>query len=210
MHELNVIVHRFAAAPWLVPVITNTPYVASGLRVSQDGAGSLVDEVTVVIPGDYLLITQPFPFHCRSKKVFQKVSLVLREENTRLPFLRRHGVVLNRNAPDWYAFFLICLNEPGVIVGPGMIKLRLQFATMKHIVVVLHECRWTPGAAKEGEFTSGRGQRLFDKGNPKLLVVADTKGLQLLIAFVYIGVAATRKIAAVNVGSSQRVTDAVA
>ena len=80
---------------------------------------------------------------------------------------------------------------------------------MKHVVVVFHECRWTPGAAKDGEFSSGRGQRLFDKGNPKLLVVVDAEGLQFLVAFVDIGVAATREIATVNVGSGQRVTDAV-
>ena len=79
---------------------------------------------------------------------------------------------------------------------------------MKHIVVVLHECRWTPGTAKDGELASGRGQRLFDKGNPKLLVMLDAEGLQLFVAFSYIGVAATREIATVNVGSCQRVTDA--
>ena len=44
--------------------------------------GSLVDEVTVVVPGNYLLITQPFAFHRWAKIVFQEVSLVLRGVNT--------------------------------------------------------------------------------------------------------------------------------
>src|SRR6266403_1259796 len=107
MHELDVIEHRLAAAPWLIPVKTNAPYVPRGIGIRKDRACSLVDEVTIVIPGNYLLITQPLLFHRRAKMVFQKVSLLLRGINTRLPFLRRHGFVLNRNTPDRYAFFLI-------------------------------------------------------------------------------------------------------
>src|SRR5947207_12343856 len=98
MYQLHIIVHRFAATPWLIPVIANAPYKPGGFGVGQNSAGSLVDEVTVVIPGNYLLITQPFPFHRRSKKVFQKISLCLRGVNTRFPFLRRHGFILNSNA----------------------------------------------------------------------------------------------------------------
>jgi len=49
---------------------------------------------------------------------------------------------------------------------------------------------------------------LFDKGNAKLLVVADAEGLQTLITLVYIGIAAAREIATMDVGSCQRVTDA--
>src|SRR6476660_7642523 len=122
MHELDVIEHLVAAAPWLIPVITNAPYILSGFGVSQDGGGPLVDQVTVVIPGNYLLIAQPFPFHRRAEIVFQKVSLFLRGVNTRLPRLRRHRFVLNRNAPDWYAFSLIGLDELRIVVGPGLIK----------------------------------------------------------------------------------------
>ncbi len=49
---------------------------------------------------------------------------------------------------------------------------------------------------------------LVDKGNAKLLVVADAEGLQTLITLVYIGIAAAREIATMDVGSCQRVTDA--
>ena len=79
---------------------------------------------------------------------------------------------------------------------------------MKHIVVVFHERGWTPGAGEDADFAPGRSQRLFDKGNPKLLVMTDAKGLQLLVAFIYIGVTATREIATVDIGSCQRITDA--
>ena len=79
---------------------------------------------------------------------------------------------------------------------------------MKHIVVVLHECRWAPGAAKDAELASWpRHAGLLDKVNPKLLVmIRRLKRLQFFVAFSYIGVTATREIAAVNVGSCQRVT----
>src|SRR6266478_2802902 len=108
---------------------------------------------------------------------------------------------METNAPDRNAFLLIGLNEFGVIAGPGLIKLRFQLSTVKHIVVVLHECRWTPGAAKNSELPSGGGHCLFDKWNAKFLVVADAKRLQFLVAFIDIGITFTREIAAVNIGS---------
>ena len=122
--------------------------------------------------------------------------------------LRRHRLVLNRDAPDGDAFALVRLDELRVVVGPGLIKLRFQFSTVKHVVVVLHECRRTPGAAQRCELSAGRGQRLFDERNAKLLVMLDAERLQLLVAFVDVGVAATREIAAVDVGSGERVADA--
>ena len=79
---------------------------------------------------------------------------------------------------------------------------------MKHIVVVLHESRWTPGAAKDAELPSGRCQRLFHKGNSKLPVMVDGKAAQLLVAFVNIGVTGAREITTVDVGPGQRVADA--
>ena len=43
-----------------------------------------------------------------------------------------------------------------------------------------------------------------------MFVVVDAERAQLFVAFVYIGVAVAREIAAVNVGSCERVTDAFA
>src|SRR4051812_15124445 len=104
MDELDVIEHRLAAAPRLVPVKPYAPDITRSLRVSEDGSGSLIDEITIVIPGNYLLITEPFLFHRRAEIVFQKVSLFLSRVDTRLPRLSRHRFVLNRDAPDGYAF----------------------------------------------------------------------------------------------------------
>src|SRR5437588_2839440 len=134
-----------------------------------------------MIPRIYFRIAHPFPLHLRAEKVFQKISLFFSRIDTRLPCLRRHRFVLNCNAPDRYALSLICLDEPGVVVRPRLIKLRLQFSTVKHTVVVLHECWRTPGAGEKSEFVAGSSQRLFDKWNAKSFVVIDAEGLQLLV-----------------------------
>src|SRR5450759_2588552 len=107
MHELDVVEHLVATAPRLVPVKTNAPYILGRFGVGEDGAGSLVDEVTVMIPGNDLLVTQPFSLHSRAEVVLQEVSLVFRGVDARLPCLRRHGLVLNADAPDGYSFPLV-------------------------------------------------------------------------------------------------------
>src|SRR5438132_5607979 len=161
-----------------------------------------------MVPDNDLLLAQPLSFHRWAEIVFQKISLFLSGINTRLPSLRGHGFVLNSDAPDGNAFTLVGLNELREVVGPGLIKLWFQSATVKHIVVVLHEGRWTPGAAKDVELPSGRSQRLLYKRNPKLFVMVDAERVQLLVAFVYVGVAAAREITTMDVGSGQRVADA--
>src|SRR5262249_34005861 len=62
---------------------------------------------------------------------------------------------------------------------------------------------------KDNEFSACRRQGLLHEGNAELLVVVDAEGLELLIAFVDIRIAATREIATMNVGASERITDAV-
>ena len=78
VHELDVVEHLIATAPWLVPVIPDAPYILGGFGVLQDGADSLIDEIAVVVPGDDLLVTQSFSLHRRAEIVFQEVSLVFR------------------------------------------------------------------------------------------------------------------------------------
>src|SRR5438552_1488156 len=118
MNELDVIEHRLAAAPRLIPMTTNAPNALRSFRVGQDSPGPLVNEVSIVIPDNYFLITQPFLFNRRAEIVFQKISLFLSGINTRFPSLRGHGFVLNRDAPDGNAFFLIGFDELREVVGP--------------------------------------------------------------------------------------------
>src|SRR5437764_2712460 len=137
MNELDVIEHRLAAAPGLIPVITNAPNVLRRFRVGQDSADPLVNEVTIVIPDNYFLITRPFPLNRRTEMVFQKISLFVRGINTRFPSLRGHGFVLNSDAPDGNAFPLIGLDSLREVVVLGLIKLRFLSGTVTLIVVVI-------------------------------------------------------------------------
>src|ERR1041385_3508353 len=207
-HEFHIVEHRVAAAPRLVPVITNAPNVLRSSRIGQYRLHALIDEITVVIPRDYFLVRQTFPLDCWTKMVLQKISLLLCGENARLPFLCCHRLVLNGDTPDGYAFTLVSLDELHEVVGPRLIKLRFQSPTMKHVVVIFHECRWTPRTAEDVELSARRCYCLFDKWNPKLLVVLDAERLQLLVALVYVGVARIREITTVNVRSRERVADA--
>src|SRR6202022_3563316 len=116
---------------------------------------------------------EPFSPHRRAQVVLQEFSLVFRSVDARLPCLRRHGLVLNRNAPDGNFLFLVSLDELRVVVGPGLKELRLQLSTMQHVVVGLHECRWTPWTAEERELSAGGGERPLDEGNAELPVVVD-------------------------------------
>ena len=100
------------------------PKRTARLRVGEDSADALVNEVTIVIPDNYFLITQPFPLDRRAQIVFQKISLFFGGINTRFPSLRGHRFVLNSYAPDGNAFALIGFDELGEVVGPGLIKLR--------------------------------------------------------------------------------------
>src|SRR5262249_55094062 len=60
MDQLDVVEHRLAAAPGLIPVITNAPDKPGSLGIAEDGAGALIDKIAIVVPGNDLLICQPF------------------------------------------------------------------------------------------------------------------------------------------------------
>jgi hypothetical protein len=174
-HELDVVKHRLAATPRLVPVITDTPNVLRRFRIVEDRPRALVDEIAIVVPHDDLLSGKTFAPDRRPKMVLQKIALLFGRENTRLPLLRSHRFILNREAPDRYALALVRFDEPREVVGPRLIKLRLQLAAAKHVVVVFHERGRAPRARKDVEPSAGRGQGLLDKRDAKLPVVVHTK-----------------------------------
>src|SRR5262245_18557231 len=119
-HELHVVEHRLTTAPGLVPVITDAPNVLCGFWIGQDCPGSLVDQVAIVVPHNNLLRTETFAFDRWPKIVLQKISLVLGGKDARLPFLRRHRLVLNTDAPDRYAFALVGTDKLHKVVGPRL------------------------------------------------------------------------------------------
>src|SRR6185436_3652112 len=103
VNQPDVVKHWLAAAPGLIPVITDAPHKLRRFWISQDSAGSLIDEVAIVIPGNDLLVSQAFAFECRAKMIFEKVSLLLSRVNTGFPFLRGHRLVLHRETPNRYS-----------------------------------------------------------------------------------------------------------
>ena len=85
VHELDVVEHRVAAAPWLVPVITNAPHILRGFGVRQDRAGPLIDEIAVVIPGDDLLVAEPFASSSSGRDSFSESLARLRRSRCTTP-----------------------------------------------------------------------------------------------------------------------------
>ena len=160
-----------------------------------------------MIPPEDFLFGQTRAFHGGAEEVLQEVSLLFGGVDAGLPCLRRHRLVLDGDSPDRNPFPLVSLDEFRVVVGPRLIELRLELSTVQHVVVGLHECRWTPRAAEESELSAGSRQRPLDKRNTESLIMVDAERLQLLVTFVDVGVAGGREIAAVDVGSSQRVAD---
>src|SRR5215213_7947677 len=112
---------------------------------------ALVYQVAVVIPRDDLLVAQALAAHGRAEVVLEEVSLLLGGEDARLPLLRRHRLVLHRDAPDGYALGLISLDELRVVVGPRLIKLGPELPAVEHVPVVLHEGGRAPRAREERE-----------------------------------------------------------
>src|ERR1044071_10466817 len=92
----DVIKHRIATAPRLVPVKTNAPDKLRLLRIGKQRADSLIDQIAIVIPGDDLLVRQSCAAQRWTKIILEKVSFFLGRVNTRLPWLRRH-----RFGVDW-------------------------------------------------------------------------------------------------------------
>src|SRR5213075_2210068 len=106
------------------------PHVLRGLRVAQDGADALVDEIAVVIPRDDFPVAQPLSLHRGAEVVLEEVAFVLGAVDARLPRLCRHGLVLYADAPDGNAFPLIRLDELRVVPGPRRCELRRQLSAV--------------------------------------------------------------------------------
>ena len=177
VHEPDVVVHRFAAAPGFVPVIGDAPDVARGFGVCEDRAGALIDEVAVMIPGEDFPVGQTFSAQGRAEVVLQEITLLFGGVDTGFPLLRRHRLVLNGDSPDVYAFPLIRLDELRVVVGPRLIKLCLELAAVQHVSVLFHEGGRTPGACEDREPPARRGQRALDERDAELSVVFDAEAL---------------------------------
>src|ERR1044072_5406905 len=206
--QSNVVKHGVATTPRLIPVITDTPHKLRRLRIGEQCADSLIDQIAIVIPGDDLLVAQTRTAQRWSKIILEKVSFFLGRVNTRFPFLSRHRFILDRESPDRYAFRLVGPYELRVIVGPRLIELGFQFTAVQNVVVVFHERRRAPRAREDIELAFGGGENFLDEWNPILLVVRKTERTEFFVAFVDVGVNAAREITTVNIRAREFVADA--
>ena len=177
------------------------------MRIGEDGADPLVDEIAVVVPRDDLPIGQPLARHRRAEEALEEVALLLGGVDARLPRLGRHRFVLNRDPPDVDALALVRLDELRVVVRPRLPELRRQLSTVQHVAIRLHECRRTPRAGEERELSAGRREHLLDEWDAELSVVRDAERLERLVAFVDVRVAGGGEVAAVDVRAPERVAD---
>src|SRR5689334_25210183 len=60
MYLSKVLVHLVPTAPTLVPVKADAPRVFRCLGIAEIGAGPLINKITIMIPHDDLLASQPF------------------------------------------------------------------------------------------------------------------------------------------------------
>src|SRR5262245_60771972 len=79
---------------------------------------------------------------------------------------------------------------------------------MEHVTIVFHPSRWAPRTCKQSEILVGRGQCLTDERNAELAVVVDVERPQVFIPFGDVRIHIARKVAAVNVRTAKRITDA--
>ncbi len=79
---------------------------------------------------------------------------------------------------------------------------------MQHLLIVLHPTWRTPGAGKQDQFPAGRSNRIFNQRNFILAIRRHVKTLKRFVPLFYIGVHLARKIATVDIGPSQGISNA--
>src|SRR5256714_5536622 len=175
VNELDVVEHHLATAPRLVPMESDSPQVAGCFRITEQRADALVNQVAVVIPAEDFLFAESGTSHRGTEVILEEVPLLLGGVDARLPGLRSHRLVLDRDSPDRNPFVLVSFDEFRVVVRPRLIELGLQLSAVQHVVVRLHECRRTPRAAEKSEPAPCSGDRALDEGNAESPVVIDAE-----------------------------------
>ena len=111
MHFCNIAEHRLTACPRFIPMESDTPSIFSGDRIIKNCTCSLIYQITVMIPHDYLFISQSFFVHDWSQVILQKISFFFSGKNARFPSLCSHRFILYRNTPDRNSFFFVSFNK---------------------------------------------------------------------------------------------------
>src|SRR5678816_4156950 len=82
MNQFDVLEHRLATAPGFIPVETYTPYKFCGVRVGENSAGTLINQIAVMVPGDDVLVCESVALERWSKIVLQEVALLFSRVDT--------------------------------------------------------------------------------------------------------------------------------
>ena len=160
-----------------------------------------------MVPHHDVDVTQSLPPHRGAEVVLEKIPLVRRLEDARFPRLRRHRLVLDRDAPQRHARPAVLLDELRVVAGPRVSVFGAQVTAVQHVVVVLHERRRAPGTGEELQPVAARGHRPLDERDLVAQIVGDREGRQGRVALGDVRVALAREITAVDVGPTQGVPD---
>ena len=128
-----------------IPMETGAPDVLGGLRIGIDRAGTLHQEVAVVVPDHDLHVAQSGGLQLRPEMIPDEITLFLGAVNARVPTLGGRRLVLHRNAPHGNTAFGIRLDEAHITTRPSVTVLGQQLATVVHLLVGLHPRRRAPG-----------------------------------------------------------------
>src|SRR5262245_45624868 len=111
MNQPDIVKHWLSTTPRFIPVETNSPDKLRSLRIPEHRAGTLVNQIAIVVPRDDFLVGKTFTVHRGPKVLLEKIALLFVGVNTRFPCLRSHRFVLNRHTPDRYSIRFICFYE---------------------------------------------------------------------------------------------------
>src|ERR1043166_8518408 len=109
-----------------VPVEPGTPDVLAGFGVVVCNPDAIDEQIAVVVPDDNLDMTESRLFERGTEIVTHEVALFLGAVDAGVPLLCCSGFILDRHAPNRYAFLYIFANIADVIISPCLSVFRLQ------------------------------------------------------------------------------------
>ena len=167
------------------------------------------NQVPVVVPHHDVFVTETGGLHSGTEVKLQEVPLLLGRVDAGLPALNRHGLVLNGHPPNGQSLCFIGLNELYEVLRPRAVKLRQQGTPVQHVLVRLHESRWTPRAGIEHQVLADHLRRPLDHGDALDGVRGYGEGRQSRIPLFDVGMAPQPKVTGMDAGTDDVVSDAL-
>ena len=188
------------------------PKILRGGGVSEFSRREFFDRIPVVVMAQQFHVRQPRAVQGGPEEVADELCFVLRGVGAGFPPLVSAGFVLHREGPDRDALFLgHGLDEIDINPGPSRTVFPAEGATVIHAVVIFHPSRRAPGGGHQLEAVrSGYLSRVVDQRHDPAAHRFESEIMQVVVA----GGGgerpeAQRKVATVDVGAGQCVTDAL-